>query len=165
MRWFTQRERDLDDEIQSHIRMAIQDRVDAGQDPERARADVLREFGGVARHMEDTRAVWGWRWAEQTLFDLHFAVRTLAKTPGFAAAAIVSLALGIGATTALLSVLHHVALRPFPFEDPQRLAIIWSMIRACPEACRPRPSRTGGTGAPKPTGLPGSRLSATGRHS
>jgi len=127
MPWFTQREHDLDDEIQSHIRMAIQDRVDAGQDPKRARAEVLREFGGVARHMEDTRDVWGWRWAEQTLFDLRFAIRTLAKTPGFAVAAIVSLALGIGATTALLSVLHHVALRPFPFEDPQRLAIIWSM--------------------------------------
>src|SRR5215831_1012971 len=68
MRWFGRREQDLNEEIQSHIRMATQDRVDAGQDPRRARSEVMREFGGVARHMEDTRDVWGWRWADQTLF-------------------------------------------------------------------------------------------------
>jgi predicted permease len=137
MRWFVRREEDLNDEIRSHIRMAIQDRVEAGQDPQRARAEVLREFGGVVRHMEDTRDVWGWRWAEQSVLDLRFAVRALAKAPAFAAAAILSLTVGIGATTALLSVLHNVTLRPFPFADPHRLAVIWNMDPRIPGGTSP----------------------------
>ena len=62
MRWFGRREDDLDEEIRSHFRMAIQDRVNAGEDPAHARNAVLKEFGGVARKMEDTRAVWGSPW-------------------------------------------------------------------------------------------------------
>ena len=126
MKWF-RREAELDEEIRAHIRMAIQDRVRAGEDPIQARREVMREFGGVARTMEDTRAVWRWQWLEQTRTDARFAIRTLAKSPGFAAAAILSLALGVGATTALISVLHHVAFRPLAFEAPDRLAIAWSL--------------------------------------
>ena len=127
MRWFRRREDEIDEEIRAHIRMAVQDRVRAGEDPAHARREVLREFGGVALKMEDTRAVWRWWWLDQTAADLRFALRTLGKSPGFAVAAILSLALGVGATTALLSVLHFVALRPLPYREPQRLAIAWSI--------------------------------------
>lgn len=127
MNWFRRRADDVEEEIRSHIRMAIQDRVRDGEDPVQARREVLKEFGGVAIQAEDTRAVWRIQWLDQTLADLRFAARTLAKSPGFAAAAILSLALGVGATTALLSVLLHVALRPLPYREPDRLAIAWSM--------------------------------------
>ena len=128
MRWKRgRREQELEEEIRSHIRMAIADRVRQGEDGERARAAVLKEFGNVALTAEDTRRVWGGQWLEQLAFDLRYGVRTLARTPGFALAAVLSLAIGIGATTALFSVLQHVAWQPLPYRDPQRLAIVWSL--------------------------------------
>ena len=77
--------------------------------------------------MDDTRSVWGGQWLEQLAFDLRYAARTLARTPGFAAAAVLSLAIGIGATTALFSVLQHVAWQPLPYRDPGKLAIVWNL--------------------------------------
>ena len=86
--------------------------------PKRARAEVMKEFGSVALAMEDTRRVWGGQWLEQLAFDLRYAARSLARTPGFALAAVLSLAIGIGATTALFSVLQHVAWQPLPYRNP-----------------------------------------------
>jgi len=113
----------------SHIRMAIQDRIRTGEDPTRARNAVLKEFGSVALKMETARGL-----------GLAMAVEQDADRPAIRrphagqvvrdsrAAAILSLALGIGwPPTALLSVLHHVALRPLPFADPARLAMVWTI--------------------------------------
>jgi putative ABC transport system permease protein len=128
MRWTRKhRDRELDEEIRAHIRMATQERVRNGQDAERARAEVMKEFGSVALAMEDTRSVWGGQWLEQLAFDLRYAARTLARAPGFGAAAVLSLAIGIGATTALYSVLQHVAWQPLPYRDPAKLAIVWNL--------------------------------------
>ncbi len=128
MKWTRRnRDRELDEEIRSHIRMAIEDRVRQGEDGERARAEVLKEFGSVAGTMEDTRTVWGGQWLEQLAFDLRYAARSLSRTPGFALAAVLSLAIGIGATTTLFSVLQHVAWRPLPYRDPAKLAIVWNL--------------------------------------
>jgi hypothetical protein len=117
----------LDEEIRSHIRMATQDRIRQGQNPEEARAEVVKEFGNVALTMENTRSVWGGQWLEQLAFDLRYAARSLARTPGFAVAAVLSLAIGIGATTALFSVLQHVTWQPLPYRDPDKLAIVWNL--------------------------------------
>ncbi len=128
MRWLrSNRNRELDEEIRAHIRMATQERVRNGEDGEQARAEVMKEFGSVALAMEDTRNVWGGQWLEQLAFDLRYAARTLGRTPGFAAAAVLSLAMGIGATTALFSVLQHVVWQPLPYRDPAKLAIVWNL--------------------------------------
>src|SRR6185295_18755155 len=121
------RNHDLDEELRSHIRMAIADRVRQGESPEAARAAVLREFGSVALAAEDTRRVWGGQWLEQCAFDLRYAARSLSRTPAFALAAVLSLAIGIGATTALFSVLQHVAWQPLPYSNPEQLAVIWNL--------------------------------------
>ena len=121
------RERELDEELRAHIRMAIADRVRQGESPEAARAAALHEFGSVALAAEDTRRVWGWQWLEQCAYDLRYALRSLARTPAFALAAVLSLAIGIGATTALFSVLEHVALEPLPYRNPNQLAVIWNL--------------------------------------
>ena len=112
------RDNELDEEIRSHIRMAIEDRVRQGEDRELARAAVMKEFGNVALTMEDTRRVWGGQWLEQLAFDLRYAARSLGRAPGFALAAVLSVAIGIGATTALFSVLQHVAWQPLPYRNP-----------------------------------------------
>ena len=128
MRWKrNHRDRELDEEIRTHIRMAIQDRIRQGEDPERARIEAMKEFGNVALTMEDARSVWGGQWLEQLAFDLRYAARNLARTPGFALAAVGSLAIGIGATTALFSVLQHVAWQPLPYRNPDKLAIVWNL--------------------------------------
>jgi predicted permease len=128
MRWWrTNRDLELDEEIRAHIRMATQERVRNGEDPEKARAAVIKEFGNMALTMEDTRTVWGGLWLEHLAFDLRYAGRTLARTPGFALAAVLSLAIGIGATTALFSVLQHVVWQPLPYRDPGKLAIVWNL--------------------------------------
>jgi hypothetical protein len=90
------RDRELDEEIRGHICRAIEDRVHQGEDRRRAEAEVLKEFGSVALTMEDTRTVWGGQWLEQLAFDLRYAARSLSRTPGFALAAVLSLAIGIG---------------------------------------------------------------------
>jgi hypothetical protein len=125
--WRSNRDRELDEEIRAHIRMAVQDRVRNGEDVEKAGAEVIKEFGSVALTMEDTRTIWGGQWLEHLAFDLRYACRTLAGNPGFALAAVLSLAIGIGATTALFSVLQHVALQPLPYRDPGKLAIVWNL--------------------------------------
>lgn len=121
------RAREVEEEIRSHIRMAIQERVRQGEDSERARSAVLKEFGNVALTAEDTRGVWGGQWLEQLTGDLRYAARNMIRAPGFALSAVLSLAIGIGATTALFSVLQHVAWKPLPYRSPEQLAIVWNL--------------------------------------
>jgi putative ABC transport system permease protein len=77
--------------------------------------------------VRETRGVWGGQWLEQLAFDLRYAARGLVRTPGFALAAVLSLAIGTGATTALFSVLQHVAWRPLPYGSAEKLAIVWNL--------------------------------------
>jgi len=115
---------DLKEELESHLRMATADRVAAGATPEDARRDAMREFGNVPLVADVTRERWGWLRMEILMQDLRYTWRTLKRDRGFAAVAILILALGIGANAVVFSVVNTVLLRPLPFDHSQELAWI-----------------------------------------
>jgi len=115
---------DLTDEMRAHLEMEVQENIARGMTPEEARYAALRAFGNVTLAQERTRAVWGWLWMETLWQDLRYGWRALRRNPGFTLAAVVSLALGIGANTAIFSALDAVVWRSLPVRDPQRLVIV-----------------------------------------
>ena len=126
---------DVDDELAFHIEMRTRDNIAAGMTPEAARAEALRRFGdvggiaGECRSIDD-RALRRRRRAEvveTVVQDLRYAVRSLAGSAGFTAAAVLTLALGIGATTAIFSVVHGVLLRPLPYPASERIVRAWQV--------------------------------------
>jgi predicted permease len=115
------REAELDEEIQTHLRMAEQDRLDRGETAVEAHAHTQREFGNVLLTKEVARAQWGWVWLEQFVMDIRYVLRTMRRSPGFTTVAVLSLALGIGANTALFSLLDALMLRALPVARPDEL--------------------------------------------
>jgi putative ABC transport system permease protein len=121
-RFLARRRRDLDEEIEAHLRMAVRDRVERGETLPEARAAAAKEFGNVPLVKDVTRKTWGWEWLESAVQDLKYALRRLVKSPGFTLAAIATLALGIGANTAIFELLDAVLLQSLPVANPQELA-------------------------------------------
>ena len=119
-------EQDLREEMRFHLEMEARRHIAAGVRPEEARRIAARDFGGVERFKEDVRDERGARWFQDIGGDLRYGIRTLARRPLFTTMAVLTLALGIGATTALFSVVKAVLLTPLPYGDPDRIAVIWS---------------------------------------
>ncbi|MGC1798505.1 MAG: ABC transporter permease [Candidatus Acidiferrales bacterium] len=117
---------ELELDIREHIERETQDNIARGMAPDDARYAALRKFGNVARVQEETRDVWGLLWLEQLLQDVRYGFRMLRRSPLFALVAIFTLAIGIGANTAIFTVVHAVLLQPLPYPNSDRLAIIWS---------------------------------------
>ena len=118
-------ERELNQEIETHLAMQEEEFRRQGMDAAAARAAALRQFGGVAQTKEDYRERRGVPWVEATARDLRYALRGLRHSPGFTAAAVLSLALGIGANTAIFSLFHALMLRLLPVSRPQELVNLY----------------------------------------
>jgi predicted permease len=115
---------DIQRELDFHIAMERAAREKRGADPAEARRTALMDFGGVSRAYEDVRDVRGMTFRESLMQDLRIGLRMLVRSPGYSVAAIAILALGIGANTAMFSVINGVLLEPLPFRDGQQLVLV-----------------------------------------
>jgi putative ABC transport system permease protein len=120
-------ERELDEELQFHLEQQVADNIANGMSAADARTAALRSIGGLERRKEQCRDTRGVSLIENLVRDVHYALRALRRSPGFAFAAIVTLAFGIGASTAMFSVVNGILMRRLPFAEPDRLVRLWEV--------------------------------------
>jgi predicted permease len=126
LRWFRGEddERQLRKEVEAHLAERVDDLRESGLSEVEARRQARREFGNAALHLENSRQVWHWRWLDDGRRDLQYAVRSLAHSPVFAGVATLTLALGIGVSTTLFSVIDSAFFRALPYPNPGALVTI-----------------------------------------
>ena len=127
LKWIFQRsakEAELEEELRFHLEEESSELQERGLAGDEARRAARRDLGNLALVQEDTRDAWTWTWWEQLAQDIRYALRTMAANPGFFALAILSLALGIGANTAIFSFMDSILMRSLPVPDPQSLVLL-----------------------------------------
>ena len=131
MRWWRrgERERDLERELRSDLELEAAEQRENGLSAEQARHAAQRAFGNTTSIKEEVREMWGFGRLEILMQDFRYALRTLRKSPGFAATAILTLALGIGASTAVFTAVDSVLLQPLTYRDSGSLVVAWERVR------------------------------------
>src|SRR3989440_747654 len=127
----------LDDEMQFHLEQQIAENIAGGMGRDEARYAAMRIFGNPTVLKEETRDTWGWTRLEEITRDVKYACRALSRVPGFTAVAVLTLALGIGANTAVFTVVNGVLLRSMPFPESDRLFLISLTPRGGPFEWQP----------------------------
>ena len=125
-------ERDLSDELNAHLQGHIDDNLRAGMTSDEARRDALLKLGGLAQAVEACREQRSLPSVEKTMQDIRYALRLLVKSPGYAIAAIAALAIGVGANTAVFSIVNGVLVKAFPYRDPSRLVLLFEQVPISP---------------------------------
>jgi hypothetical protein len=136
---------DLDADIRDHIERETADNIDRGMTPDDARAAALRAFGSIALTKENARAVWIPVWFDQLIQDARYGLRMIRRAPAFSAVVMLTLALGIGLTTAVFGVVNAVLVRPLSYPNAERLVWIATSEEGSNEelVLSPRVARSG----------------------
>src|SRR5918996_2334999 len=118
---------DIDREMRSHLELQVEANIRAGMSPEEAREKAMRSFGNVNRAVDAAYDVKGGGLLETLAQDIRYGARVLAKHKAFTIVAVLTLALGIGANTAIFSVVNELLLRPLPYRDAERIVMLWEV--------------------------------------
>src|ERR1700722_19164956 len=135
-----QRDEELNEEIQAHLTLGAREEMESGHPRKDAELNARHEFGNETLARETTRDMWGWRWIGDLFHDVRYGLRLLGKNPGFTAVAILTLALGIGANTAIFSLVDTVMLKMLPVQKPEELVVL--AIRSPKSTGEPDPEFT-----------------------